>query len=63
MIEKLKKFFAEVKSEAKKTAWPNKEELLTSTGVVLFILAVSALYLFFVDLLFSGTLGALLKRF
>ncbi len=63
MIEKLKKFFAEVKSEVKKTTWPNREELLASTGVVLFILGVSALYLFLVDLLFSGTLGALLQRF
>lgn len=63
MLEKLKKFFAEVKSEAKKTTWPNREELLTSTGVVLFILAVSAVYLFLVDLLFSGTLGALLQKF
>jgi preprotein translocase subunit SecE len=62
-MEKLKKFFGEVKSEAKKTTWPNREELLTSTGVVLFILGVSAVYLFLVDLFFSGTLGALLQRF
>ncbi|MGB9614659.1 MAG: preprotein translocase subunit SecE [Fervidobacterium sp.] len=63
MLEKLKKFFAEVKAEAKKTTWPNRDELLASTGVVLFILAVSAVYLFLVDLLFSGTLGALLQKF
>jgi len=63
MWEKLKKFFAEVKAEAKKTTWPNKEELITSTGVVLFILLVTSVYLFLVDLLFAGTLGALLRRF
>ncbi len=62
-MQKLKKFLSEVISEAKKTTWPNREELLTSTGVVLFILAVSGMYLFLVDLLFAGTLGALLKMF
>jgi preprotein translocase subunit SecE len=62
-MEKLKKFFREVIAEAKKTTWPNREELLASTGVVLFILAVSSIYLFLVDLLFSGTLGVLLKKF
>ncbi len=62
-MQKLKKFLSEVMSEAKKTTWPNREELLASTGVVLFILAVSGIYLFLVDLLFAGTLGALLKMF
>ncbi len=62
-MQKLKKFLSEVMSEAKKTTWPNKDELLASTGVVLFILAVSGIYLFLVDLLFAGTLGALLKMF
>jgi len=33
-MEKLKKFFREVIAEAKKTTWPNREELLASTGVV-----------------------------
>ena len=62
-MEKIKKFFAEVKAEARRTYWPNRQELLTSTGVVLIILAVSSVYLFLVDLLFSGTLGVLLQKF
>ncbi|HOA17563.1 MAG TPA: preprotein translocase subunit SecE [Fervidobacterium sp.] len=62
-MEKIKKFFAEIRAEARKTTWPNRQELLASTGVVLIILAISSVYLFLVDLLFSGTLGALIQRF
>ncbi len=62
-MEKIKKFFAEIRAEARKTSWPNRQELLASTGVVLIILAISSAYLFLVDLLFSGTLGALIQRF
>jgi len=62
-MEKIKKFFAEIRAEAKRTTWPNRQELLASTGVVLIILAISSVYLFLVDLLFSGTLGALIQRF
>lgn len=63
MWEKLRKFFNEVKSEVKKTTWPNREELIASTGVVLIILAATSLFLFLIDLVFAGTLGALLRRF
>ncbi|WP_036224783.1 preprotein translocase subunit SecE [Mesoaciditoga lauensis] len=49
----LKKFFSEVKSEAKKTTWPNKAKLLSATGIVLLILGVTGLYFWLLDMGFS----------
>ncbi|MCD6463175.1 MAG: preprotein translocase subunit SecE [Thermotogae bacterium] len=54
MFAKLKKFFAEVKSEFKKVTWPNKRELVGSTMVVLFILLIMGIYLGFLDMVFSN---------
>ncbi|ABR30504.1 preprotein translocase subunit SecE [Thermosipho melanesiensis] len=62
-MEKLRKFFREVKTEIKKTHWPNKKELWGATGVVLFILLVTGVYFFVLDLVFSGALSALFKLF
>jgi preprotein translocase subunit SecE len=49
----LKKFFSEVKSETKKTTWPNKAKLLSATGIVLLILGVTGLYFWLLDMGFS----------
>lgn len=54
MPVKIRKFFAEVRSEAKKVTWPNRKELLATTGVVLFILLVMGIYLGFLDFAFSN---------
>ncbi|QTA38371.1 preprotein translocase subunit SecE [Thermosipho ferrireducens] len=62
-MEKLRKFFREVRAEVKKTHWPNRKELWGATGVVLLILAFTGVYFFVLDLIFSGTLGAILKLF
>ncbi|MCD6103974.1 MAG: preprotein translocase subunit SecE [Thermotogae bacterium] len=58
---KIKKFFREVRSEAKKTHWPNSNELVSATTVVIFILIVMGLYFFVLDLAFSGGIRAILK--
>ncbi len=59
-MEKIKKFLREVFSEAKKTKWPTRKELITSTSVVLVILLVMGVYFFALDLLLSGAIRALL---
>ncbi|MFN4190102.1 MAG: preprotein translocase subunit SecE [Pseudothermotoga sp.] len=60
-MEKIKRFFKEIFAEAKKTHWPNKNELLTSTSVVILILAVMGVYFFLLDMFFSGSIRALLR--
>ncbi|MEJ5230026.1 MAG: preprotein translocase subunit SecE [Pseudothermotoga sp.] len=60
-MEKIKKFLREVFAEAKKTHWPNRQELLTSTSVVVLILAVMGVYFFLLDLFLSGSIRAILK--
>jgi len=59
-MEKLRRFFREVKTEAKKTHWPNWHELVGSTTVVVFILLTMGVYFFILDLFFSGFMRALL---
>ncbi|KAF2960042.1 preprotein translocase subunit SecE [Thermotoga sp. 38H-to] len=60
-MEKLRKFFREVIAEAKKVSWPSRKELLTSFGVVLVILAVTSVYFFVLDFIFSGVVSAIFK--
>ncbi len=47
--------------EAKKTHWPNRQELLVSTSVVILILAVMGIYFFLLDLALSGGMRAILR--
>jgi preprotein translocase subunit SecE len=48
MLQNLKEFFAEAKSEFKKISWPSREEARGSTAVVLitvvFLVALFAVY-------------------
>ncbi len=60
-VEKLRKFFREIKAEIKKIHWPNREELLGATGVVIVILAVTGIYFFILDMIFSNAMEALLR--
>jgi len=62
-VEKLRKFFREVRTEIKKTHWPNRKELLGATGVVLIILLSTGVYFFVLDLIFSGVISNLFKLF
>ncbi len=58
-VEKLRKFFREVKMEWKKIHWPSKEELWGATGVVIIILVVTGVYFALLDLGFASAFKAL----
>ena len=60
-VEKLRKFFREIRAEIRKIHWPNRDELLGATGVVLIILGVTGIYFFFLDMVFSNAMEALLR--
>ena len=48
-----KSFVVEAVQELKKTTWPNRKETLGTTGVVLVLIFLIAIYLGFVDFLLS----------
>ncbi len=61
MFEKAKKFFKEVRIEMGKVTWPKREQLWGSTGVVIVISLLLAVFIGMVDLLLSRVVGFLLR--
>lgn len=61
MFSKIKVFLTQTKVELKKVSWPNKNELIGSTIVVIITVIVMAVYIGLVDLIFSKLIGLLLK--
>ena len=61
MIEQLKVFFAEAKSEFKKISWPTLEDIKGSTAVVcvtiFFVMVLLAVY----DLIISSLIKLIIK--
>ncbi len=49
MFERIKNFFREVRVELKKVVFPNREELIGSTWVVIVSTLIVAVFLGFVD--------------
>jgi len=54
------KFLSEVRSEVKKVTWPNREQMISSTGAVLIILVVAGAFLALLDVIFTNAIGSLL---
>jgi len=46
-------FLREVKTELKKVNWPNKKQTISSTGVVLALVAIVSVFLGLVDMLLA----------
>ena len=61
MIEKIKQFFNEVKIETKKVVYPNREELIGSTWVVIITVLVISVFLGVVDLALAKIVGLALR--
>lgn len=55
------RFYGEVKSEAKKIAWPLRKETTASTMVVVVIVLVVSLYLGVVDAILSRAVKLILS--
>jgi preprotein translocase subunit SecE len=60
MKEKLINFFRDVVKEMEKVTWPTREELLESTRVVIIVSLVISVLTWFVDLIVSEALKAIL---
>jgi len=59
-IKKAKDFFGESRQELKKVTWPNKQQTMTSTWVVLLVTVILAVFLGLVDLVLSKVIGFIL---
>lgn len=60
-VEKAGKFVREVRAELKKTSWPDRKELITSTGVVLGTVLVISAFIGLVDIVFAEALTVVIK--
>jgi len=49
MFKRFRKFLADVRSEFKKVTWPTREHTIKETGVVLVIVAITAVFLGIID--------------
>ena len=62
MWEKLTSFVTEVRAEFSKVSWPTRDDLLSSTTVVLAFSAVFAVFIGMFDLIISFVWGILLGQ-
>jgi preprotein translocase subunit SecE len=62
-IENTRAFLQETRVEMKKVTWPSREDVISTTGVVLATVAFFAIYLYFVEQGAARAVGYLLKRF
>ncbi len=60
-LAELKKFFTEVRAELKKVTWPSRNEVQSTTIVVIFTSIFFGFYLWGLDLGFSRLFALVLK--
>ena len=53
MFGKIGSFFSESRQELAKVNWPNREELVGSTALVIVVTLVLSLFIFIIDLILS----------
>jgi len=61
MLENMKVFFQEARSEYKKISWPSKEEVQGSTAVVLTTVGFVLVALFAFDWVITGLMNLVIK--
>ncbi len=60
-MNKIKQFVVNVKTEMFKVSWPNREELLNSTSVVLVSVMLLGIFVGIIDLLYTLVIGLIIK--
>jgi preprotein translocase subunit SecE len=59
MIKKAKQFIEDVRVEMKKVVWPERDQLINSTVVVIIISVLFTLFIFFADTIISRIVNIL----
>jgi preprotein translocase subunit SecE len=49
MFQRIKQFLLDVRQEFKKITWPTREQTIKQTGVVLFLTALTSVFLGIID--------------
>ena len=57
MLKKTRTFLTDVRVELKKVTWPNRQDTLSSTAVVIVVVFIISFYLGFIDILLSRNDG------
>ncbi len=52
-VDKATQFVSQAKAELKKVTWPTRQQTLASTGVVMVIVAITAVYLGIIDFILA----------
>ena len=60
-MNKITQYVNEVQQELSKVSWPRREELISTTGVVLFVCVVFSIFVFGIDIILSRLLKLILK--
>jgi preprotein translocase subunit SecE len=60
-VDRVVKFFKEVKVELGKVTWPNRQELIGSTIIVVVLSVVMAVYIGILDFILSSLFGRIIK--
>jgi preprotein translocase subunit SecE len=56
-------FLREVRSEVKKVTWPSRQEVYSTTVVVIIAMVFFGFYLFFMDIIFSWAISQIKTLF
>jgi preprotein translocase subunit SecE len=60
MLKKTRTFLTDVRVELKKVTWPNRQDTLSSTAVVIVVVFIISFYLGFIDILLSRMVTSLI---
>lgn len=55
-MQKIKKFFTEVKTELLKVSWPSRNEISGSTLIIVIFSIITAIFIGLVDLIFADVI-------
>ena len=61
LIQRVRDFYEDVMAEMKKVTWPTRPDLITSTKVTLFLIAVMTVIMFAYDNVLSASVMLLLS--
>lgn len=61
MFGRITRLLEEVRNEMAKVTWPTRDELMTSTSVVLTVSLVLAVFIFFADTVLSFVMNQILN--
>ena len=54
-------YFNGVKAEWGKVTWPEKNQIIVETGIVVFVVAFFTIVVYLMDIIFKGLLGLIAK--